>query len=423
MHNSSAHMDDIMTCVHCGLCLNSCPTYLETGSEPDSPRGRITLIKAIEEGRVTARDKEVVEHLDRCLGCLSCETACPSGVPYGRLIETAREQIAEQRGRAASQEISRRALLGALTNPGQMDAALRLASGVGAGRMPGFVAGILAGEPVAAADRLSLPARPNAPLPPAVVPAVGKRRARVGVLLGCVMRVLYSDTNAETVRILAANGVECLTNRRQGCCGALHAHNGYGDTARSMARSLIDAFSPFDGLDAIIVNSAGCGSTMKHYGEVLADDTNYARRAEAFSAKVRDVSEFLAALGWQAPLKPLSKEPITATYHDACHLSHGQGIRNEPRALLAKIPGLKLVPLAESEICCGSAGIYNLTEPEMAARLQRRKLENIRATGATVVATGNPGCLAWIQAGAQRDGAPVRVAHPVSLLAEALGDI
>jgi glycolate oxidase iron-sulfur subunit len=234
------------------------------------------------------------------------------------------------------------------------------------------------------------------------------------------MRVVFGSVNAETVAILAANGVEVLTNRRQGCCGALHAHNGYGETARDMARALIDSFFPFEGLDAIIVNSAGCGSTMKDYGDMLADDPAYAARARAFAAKVRDVSEFLDELGWIAPLKPLASAPVRATYHDACHLAHGQQIRNAPRALLEKIPDLTLAPLAESEICCGSAGIYNITQPDMAARLQRRKIENILATGATLVATANPGCLAWIAAGLRQGASPIRVAHPVTLLAEAL---
>lgn len=380
------------------------------------------MMRALHEGRVTAREPDVVEHLDRCLGCLSCETACPSAVPYGRLIETARERIAEGQGRARTTEASRRAMLGMLTNPAAMSVSLKMAQAVGGGRMPGFAARVLAGGETGDALPLALPEASRAELPPVVVPAVGRKRARVGMLLGCVMRVIYSDTNAETVRVLAANGVEVLTNRRQGCCGALHAHNGYGDSARAMARKLIDSFTPFDGLDAVIVNSAGCGSTMKHYGEMLADDPDYAAKARAFAAKVRDVSEFLDELGWAAPLKPLSPEPVTATYHDACHLAHGQGIRTAPRALLERIPGLILVPLNESEICCGSAGIYNITQPDMAERLQRRKLENIRATGASIVATGNPGCLAWIEAGAERDAEPIRVAHPVTLLAEALAD-
>ena len=376
-------------------------------------------MRAMHEDRLSTSDRDVVRHIDRCLGCLACETACPSGVPYGRLIEVAREQIAADGVRSAVTETSRRALLAALSNPNGLDLAMKMAQTVGARGMPAPIARAIGGGSMAKYP-FALPMRSDRPLPPAVVPAIGKKRARVGVLLGCVMRVLYADTNEETVRVLAANGVEVLTNRRQGCCGALHAHNGYSETALDMARSLIDAFSPSDGLDAIVVNSAGCGSTMKHYGEMLAGDPRYAGRAKEFAAKVRDVSEFLDELGWSAPLKPLGVSPVMATYHDACHLAHGQGVRSAPRALLSNIPDLTLVDLAESEICCGSAGIYNLTEPEMAERLQRRKIENIRATGATIVATGNPGCLAWIKAGIDRGETPIRVAHPVSLLAEAL---
>ena len=235
------------------------------------------------------------------------------------------------------------------------------------------------------------------------------------------MRVLFGDVNSDTVRVLAANGCEVLVNRRQSCCGALHGHNGYGGEARSLAKSLIDAFTPFDGLDAIIVNSAGCGSQMKDYGTLLADDDVYALKAASFAAKVRDASEWLEELGWVAPLKPLSDTSVTMTYHDACHLVHGQGVRDAPRALLSRLPDTQWVPLPESEICCGSAGIYNFTEPEMARRLQARKLESILSTGASVVATGNPGCLAWINSGLQERGLPgIRVAHPMTLLAEAL---
>jgi len=250
---------------------------------------------------------------------------------------------------------------------------------------------------------------------------VGRKRARVGILAGCAMRVLFGDVNADTVAVLAANGCEVLVNRRQGCCGALHGHNGYGEEAKSLARSLIDAFSPFDGLDAVVVNSAGCGSMMKEYGHLLAGDPHYAARAAAFAAKVRDVCEWLDEIGWVAPLQAISPVPVTMTYHDACHLAHGQQVREAPRALLALLPGVTWAPLPESEVCCGSAGIYNLTEPEMARNLQRRKLEHILATGASVVAAGNPGCLSWIGAGLKERGLPdVRVAHPVTLLAEAL---
>ena len=280
---------------------------------------------------------------------------------------------------------------------------------------------LLSGDDAAKSQATSLPEQISPPLPPAVTPAVGPKRARVGVLTGCAMRVLFGDANTDTVRVLAANGCEVLVNRRQGCCGALHGHNGCGNEARSLARSLIEAFTPLDGLDAIVVNSAGCGSQMKEYGALLADDPAYAGKAAAFAAKVRDVSEWLDEIGWVAPLQSHSASSVTMAYHDACHLVHGQGVRDAPRALLARLPNTVWVPLAESEVCCGSAGIYNFTEPEMARRLQARKLDHILATGASVIATGNPGCLAWIKAGLMERGLPeMRVAHPVTLLAEAV---
>ncbi len=422
-HKQNQNEQDLMACVHCGLCLPSCPTYLETGSEADSPRGRLVMMRKMHEGTLSASDPDVTRHLDLCLGCRACETACPSGVPYGRILETAREQINAAQVRPALTDWSRSALLGTLAQPKRMTIALRMAQIVTGGAVPAPAVRLLSGTSNAEAQRPSLTAPLSPPLPPAVTAAVGPKRARVGVLSGCAMRVLYGDVNADTVRVLAANGCEVLVNRRQGCCGALHGHSGYGDESRALARSLIDAFTPLDGLDAIVVNSAGCGSQMKEYGQLLADDPAYAERAAAFAAKVRDVSEWLEEIGWVAPLHSVSDTPVTMAYHDACHLAHGQGVRDAPRALLSRLPNTKWVSLPESEVCCGSAGIYNFTEPDMARRLQTRKLENIQATGASVIAAGNPGCLAWIASGLRERGLPgIRIAHPVTLLAEALGD-
>lgn len=419
--NKVQHEQDLMACVHCGLCLPSCPTYLETGSEADSPRGRIVLMRKMHEGTLSPQDSDVTRHLDLCLGCRACETACPSAVPYGRLLETARERINTERVRPRITDLSRWALLDTLTQPVKMTVAMRAAQAVTGGAVPAPAVRLLSGSSNACGQQTVLPETISPPLPPIITPAVGKKRARVGVLSGCAMRVLFGDVNADTVKILAANGCEVLVNRRQGCCGALHGHNGYGEEAKAMARGLIDAFSPLAGLDAIVVNSAGCGSMMKEYGGLLADDPLYGSQAAGFAAKVRDVSEWLDELGWIAPLKSLSETPITMTYHDACHLAHGQQVREAPRALLAQLPHVRWVHLTESEVCCGSAGIYNFTEPKMARNLQRRKLENILATGASVVATGNPGCLSWIKAGLQERGLPeIRVAHPVTLLAESL---
>ena len=411
-----------MACVHCGLCLPACPTYLETGSEADSPRGRLVLMRKMHEGSLSPSDIDVTRHLDLCLGCRACETACPSGVPYGRILETARERINAERVRPALTDFSRSALLGTLAQPKKMTIAMRMAQAVTGGVVPAVAVKLLSGDSSAAAQGTLLPEQISPPLPPVVTSAIGPKRARVGVLTGCAMRVLFGDVNADTVRVLAANGCEVLVNRRQGCCGALHGHNGYGDDARTLARALIEAFTPLDGLDAIVVNSAGCGSQMKEYGQLLAEDPAFAARASAFAAKVRDVSEWLDEIGWVAPLCPVRDEPVTMAYHDACHLVHGQGVSDAPRALLSRLPGVNWVPLSESEVCCGSAGIYNFAEPDMAKRLQTRKLDNIISTGATTIATGNPGCLAWIASGLRERGLlDIRVAHPVTLLAEALG--
>lgn len=419
--NTSQHEKDLMACVHCGLCLPACPTYLETGSEADSPRGRIVLMRKMHEGTLSPQDEDVTRHLDLCLGCRACETACPSAVPYGRILETARERINDEQARPRVTDLARHALLDTLAHPKKMTIAMRVAQAVNGGIVPTRVARLISGDPQAVSQKVSLPAQISPPLPPAVMPAVGVKRFRVGVLTGCAMRVLFGDINTDTVQVLAANGCEVLVNRRQGCCGALHGHNGYGDEARSFARDLIDAFAPDSYLDAIIVNSAGCGSMMKEYGQLLADDPQYAALAAAFAAKVKDVCEWLDEIGWVAPLQVVSDKPVTMTYHDACHLAHGQQIREAPRALLSRLPNVKWAELTESEVCCGSAGIYNFTEPEMAKRLQARKLENILATGASVVATGNPGCLAWIASGVKERGLPnIRVTHPVTLLAEAL---
>ncbi len=415
------HEDNLMTCVHCGFCLPACPTYLETGSEADSPRGRIVLMRGLHEGTLQATDPDVIRHLDLCLGCRACEPACPSGVPYGHILETTRARLHAEQARPLPTEAARRALLGVLTRPKAATVAMRFAQIAGNGTVPHVAMRALSGNKTAQAQTVTLPAQISPALPPVVTQAVGARRSRVGMLTGCVMRVLYGDVNQDTVKALAANGCEVLANRRQGCCGALHAHQGQQSEAQHMARALIDAFSPLDGLDAIIVNSAGCGSMMKDYGALLADDAAYAARAQAFAAKVRDICEFLDEAGWVAPFRDMGSDRITVAYHDACHLAHGQGVRDAPRALLARIPHVDLAALPESDVCCGSAGIYNLTQPDMAKRLQMRKLENILGTKASVVAAGNPGCLAWIGAGLQdQQKAALRVAHPITLLAEAI---
>ena len=411
--------DKTMKCIRCGFCLDACPTFRLTGQETLSPRGRIYLVKSWRQG-VLPLGEDIVHALDTCLGCRACETACPSGVEYGSILEMARTQIEKQHARPASQSFARAQLLGTLTNPGRMAASLKAAGLFGKltqGKMPGFVAKMLSGSDEAA---VSLP-MPKGPVRvheiPERTPAMGTKRHTVGILAGCVMRVLFGETNSATLSVLQKNGCEIVAPKIAGCCGALHLHTGFEDESKARIRAMIDAFEPhIQSLDAIIVNSAGCGSTMKEYGELLADEPAYAERAHAFAKKVKDVSEWLVEIGITPPTKPLN---ATISYHDACHLAHGQKVRQQPRELLKSIPGVKLVEMDESDTCCGSAGVYNITQPEMAKRLLERKLQNLKATNATIIATGNPGCLAWIQQGAQDAGMSVRICHPIELLAEA----
>lgn len=409
-----------LDCVHCGLCIDSCPTYVVTGNEADSPRGRIHLMRALADGRI-GFTKGVKHHLDLCLGCLACETACPSGVRYHEIIEAGRELSREHSGISLRQ----RAMERTLYDPDALELAvqpLRWAARFGlekqvraaAGRLP---AGL--GEMVALLPELP-PARLRKQVPELLQP-VGERRARVGFLTGCVMSVFFTPTNLSTLRVLANNGCEVHIPKGQGCCGALAVHSGDKDGGKVMAKALIDRFGDLD-LDAIIVNAAGCGSMMKEYGHLLADDDAYAERARTFASLVKDASEFLAALpiGFPAAAPPAADEaPLRVTYHDACHLAHGQKIRKPPRALLEQMPGITLVELPEADWCCGSAGTYNLTQPEMAERQQRRKVENILKTGADVVVMGNPGCQLQIENGLRQAGSSIRVMHTMDLLATA----
>lgn len=411
--------EDVLKCVRCGFCQDACPTYRLTGNEAESPRGRLYLMRAVVEDAMEL-DADVLAHLDSCLGCRACETACPSAVPYSSILERFRDHAERAGVRNGLNRAARLGLLTTLTHPSLFAGAMRLSRlgatvGIAADRLPAPLSRVLTDG---ASRGVALPAmspRPRVGHLAAVSPAIGERRATVAVLPGCVMRVLFHETNAATVRVLQRNGCDVLAPPELACCGALHAHAGQLEAARSMARAVIDTMERYD-YEVFVVNSAGCGSTMKEYGELLQDDRAYARRAAAFSSRVRDVSEFLDELGLRPPQGPF---PAVVAYHDACHLAHGQGIVSAPRRLLEAIPGLRLTPLHESDTCCGSAGIYNLTQPEMAERLLRRKVDFIEQTGASVVAAANPGCIAWIKRGIEERGLAIRVLHPVEILDEA----
>ncbi len=409
-----APTEKFLACVHCGLCLSSCPTYLETGGEADSPRGRIHLMRALQEGRVTTTDP-VLHHLDLCLGCRACETACPSGVEYGLLIEGARRALADA-PRPRLDRWRRRWLARLLPQPSRLRPAaflLRVLSPLGGSRL---------------ATRTWLPlrlrrlvamipeARPERSLP-AVLGDAEAKHGTVALLTGCVGRMLFSDVNQRSALLLARAGYRVLVPPVQGCCGALLAHLGDGAEAERLARANTNAFLRVES-DWIATNAAGCGAMMREYGRVLGGDPRYAEAAARVSARVRDVTELLAAGSLPPPPREVRAR---VAYHDACHLAHGQGVRREPRALLGSIPGLELVELADSELCCGSAGTYNLTEPAMAWRLGERKARAILDTGATMVAAANPGCLLQIQAALRVAGRDLPVVHPVDLLARAHG--
>jgi len=404
-----------LDCVHCGLCTASCPTYVELGNENDSPRGRIYLMRSVTDGRLPMTDS-VRRHLELCLDCRACESACPSGVQYGKLIEPFRVAMEEQGESSAksSDWFHKYILFGLFPFPDRMRKALwpaRIAQTLRLDKL--FIgSGLWRLLPPRLGRLVTLlpPLEKPAPALPNVLPAKGRRRARVALFTGCVSDVMFRQTNWATARVLQENGCDVVVPTAQGCCGAIHLHAGSSGPARELADTNIAALKA-DDVDAIIVNVAGCGSMLKDYGHHWHDEAQPLR--EKFAGKVKDVSEFLAQLGLIAPTGEM---PITVTYHDACHLAHAQKVREQPRALLEKIPGLKLVDLPESELCCGAAGTYNLTEPEMAERLSRRKLRNILSTGARVVATANAGCLLQIAREARLQGERLRIVHPVDLL-------
>lgn len=426
--------DIIVNCMHCGLCLPTCPTYELTGLERNSPRGRIRLIRAIADGELEITPI-FAEEMYFCLACQACETACPAGIKYGSLVEAARAQIELHPPRVArtgkrksvrsamSRVIKTFMLRSVFTSNRRLKALgrlLRLYQTSGLQRLVRsteilklFSSQLYKLEPLAP----PISKRFSDELLPEVIRAKGTAKHRVGFLTGCFMNLMYSDINLDTVAVLLHNDCEVIVPKKQKCCGALHAHNGDMVTARALARQNIDAFDPYD-LDAIVMNSAGCGATMREYGRLLREDTHYAERAKRFSEKVKDVTEFLISIDFKKPAKPISKR---VTYHEPCHLAHAQSITNPPREMLHSIPGLELVELNESTWCCGSAGIYNIIHNEESMRLLKRKMENIKNTNADILVTGNPGCLAQLRYGLQSEAINMELLHPVTLLLRAYG--
>ena len=401
-------------CVHCGFCLPVCPTYVLWNEEMDSPRGRIYLMKMVADG--TANINETwVNHFDACLGCMACVTACPSGVEYGKLIEATRAQIERRYTRPAAEKRFRRLLFSIFPHPDRLRALLlplRLYQKAG---LQSLVrrAGIPKLLPARfRAMEALLPQVPAQETLPELIPAQGERRRRVGLLLGCVQRVLFPQVNAATARVLAAEGCEVVAPKAQPCCGALLVHAGEEEQAVQLACQTIDAFERAQ-VDAVIINAAGCGSNVKEYGHLLRDDPDYAERAKAFAAKCRDVSEFLSELEPRATRHAL---PLRVAYHDACHLQHAQGVRLQPRTVLGRIPQLELLEIPEAAICCGSAGIYNLVQPEAATELGDRKASHIAALEADIVVSANPGCLLQLQSALARAGRKLPVRHFIELL-------
>ena len=400
--------DLIADCVHCGFCLPTCPSYQVLENENDSPRGRIVLMRiGHEEGSEVS--PQMTEHFDNCLGCMACVTACPSGVQYDRLIEQTRPQIERHGARTRGQRLYRRAIFELFTHPARLRAMAPLMALQGRLGINRRLGERVKQPHLRAMMRLTPPVKLRAAARrlPEVVPAHGTRKGRVGFMQGCVQRAFFGDVNAATVRVLAAEGWEVHSPRRPRCCGALMMHSGVEPDTQALARELIAAYEDFD---VVAVNVAGCGSSMKEYDHLLGDDPQWADRARAFVAKTRDVHELLGEHEPQARRNPL---PMTVAYHDACHLAHAQGVRSQPRELLRGIPGLELLEPADWEICCGSAGIYNLVKPEPAAELGKRKAANLAATGAEAIAAANPGCSIQISAHLER---PIPIYHPMTLL-------
>ncbi len=411
-----------LDCVHCGLCTSACPTYVETGDENDSPRGRIYLMRSVVDGRLDLTDR-VRGHLDLCLDCRSCETACPSGVQYGRLLEPFRVEMqmqAERSGRAPSRRDwfhrtilyglfpSRRRMMWALT-PARWMQKLGLDRVLKATRLNHLLP-----EQLRRMQQLLPQLNSPGPALPERLPAIGERRATVGLFLGCVADAMFRHVHRATVRVLQHNGCDVVIPRNQQCCGAIHYHSGAAEPAVNLMQQNVQAFAG-ETLDAVVINVAGCGSMLKDYSHILNEIHPHADHsaADEFVGRMKDISEFLVELGIATPKGSID---ATVAYHDACHLQHAQKIREQPRILLEQIPGLNLVPVAEPELCCGAAGSYNLTQPDMADRLGKRRTDHLLAADPDVIATGNVGCSLQLQAQLKQAGRAIPVLHPVELL-------
>ncbi|HLP87348.1 MAG TPA: (Fe-S)-binding protein [Nostocaceae cyanobacterium] len=410
----------IDSCVHCGFCLSTCPSYRVIGKEMDSPRGRIYLMDAINEGEI-ALNTATVQHFDSCLGCLACVSTCPSGVQYDKLISATRHQVERNYPRNFSDQFLRKLIFSLFPNPDLLRIflfPLLLYQKLGISKLLRTTGIIKKVSPQLAAMESILPEitlksfQDNLP---DVIPAQGKKRYRVGVILGCVQRLFFSPVNEATVRVLTANGCEVVIPKSQGCCAALPEHQGQTEQAKALAKQMIDSFAN-TGVDFIIINAAGCGHTLKEYGHILADDPEYSQKAQDFAAKVKDAQEFLANVGVTAKLSPLTDQPLTLVYQDACHLLHGQKISIQPRQLLKQIPGVSLREPIDAALCCGSAGVYNMLQPEVAEELGQQKAQNLVNTGANLIASPNPGCSLQIQKHLQAQNQKISILHPMELL-------
>lgn len=419
--SASPEQSLIDSCVHCGFCLSTCPSYRVIGKETDSPRGRVYLMNGLNKGDFTLTDA-AVGHFDTCLGCLACVSTCPSGVEYDQLITSTRAQIEQNYQRSLPQRLLRKMLFSLLPYPQRLRrllGPLQLYQKLGLQtmvRQSGLLERVLP-KSLVAMESLLPPIESQAFVDPEteIFPAQGQRRYRVGLILGCIQRLFLSEVNRATIRVLTANGCEVVIPKSQGCCAALPHHQGQVDQAQDLARQMIDSFADTD-LDAVIVNASGCGHTLKEYGQILQDDPVYKERAQSFAHQVKDVQEFLDDVGLTTPLSPLQPEPLAVVYQDACHMLHGQKIQAQPRRLLQQIPGLELREPRDAFLCCGSAGVYNILQPEIAEELGQQKVQNLTQTGATLIASANVGCTMQIRKHLEKQDHTTPVLHPMQLL-------